>query len=388
VDQVHHGRRLHRFRSAWLALLLLICVAAAHADKPVISEVSTSKPSFNPSLGQKSQVAFSVSHAGVVNVRLLDRDGYLVRRLAVQAAVEKGRVSFDWDGRDDKGEVVADEAYSIQIDFTVSNSSSATYSPASTPGRDWSIKPKYYDRRGGILAYTLPVACRVHAQAGTAKVDKVTGKISGPVLKTLVNREPRPAGAVIEQWNGFDDSGTINVAELADFKIAISVSALPDNSIIAFGNRVRNFLSYASGRIGSPMLPRRTATHEHHRGLSALDDVSPDLSLSPQHASWVSNEHLWATNSTELQLVVSLRGMSVDHFVRQPTKLYVFLDGKPVSESTDPKQGMVVSVPLNPQSSQPQVVALNWASEYGPVAVAALRASTRPGLGDAAIRRK
>jgi hypothetical protein len=378
-----------RAGAVFLGLLLLVSTGLA-AEPPVISGVSISKGTFNPSLGQKVRVSFNLTQPGALTVLLLDRDGYIVRTLVSKKPAKKGPSSFDWDGRNDRGETVADEAYSLKIDVAdrVSGEKPATYFPAASTPREWSLKPKYYDSRGGVLAYTLPAACRVHIQAGTASVDKLTGKLTGPVLKTLVNREPRPVGAVIEQWNGFDDSGAVNIAALRDFMVAIATSALPENSVIAFGNRRIFFLSYASQRSGPSLLSTLTKKHEHHHGLVALDDVSPDLKLTPEHAKWSADQRLWVADTRELPVTVSLVGVSADHFSRQPAKLHVFVDGKAVKEISSPTPGMVVRVPLAAKSPQPQLVAVNWVSEYGPVAVAAARVSVGLPTNENAVLRK
>jgi hypothetical protein len=104
------------------------------------------------------------------------------------------------------------------------------------------LNADYYSARAGTLVYTLPVASRVHFQAGSAKPN-ARGEHEGPVLKTIVNREPRAAGRITEMWNGFDESGTIRVSDQPDFVLALAVAPLPENSILTYGNREARHLS-------------------------------------------------------------------------------------------------------------------------------------------------
>ncbi len=191
------------------------------------------------------RISFSIGASGSLTFQILDRDGFLTRKLVSETPVRKGKLSFEWNGRDDRGETVPDEAYSVKIDLTTGRKVN-TYFPANAVGEELAVQPTYYDRRGAILAYKLPKASRVHIQAGTARIDPKTKEARGPVLKTIVNREPRVGGSIVESWAGMDEGGTIRVSDLPNFVIAIAASALPENSVIAVGNRTARFLDRAA----------------------------------------------------------------------------------------------------------------------------------------------
>src|SRR5262249_37064207 len=157
-----------------------------------ITNVKVSKPFFNPSFGQKEEITFDVVHPGKLSALILDRDGYVTKKLLIGKTVAAGALSFVWDGKKNQGEVVGDEAYSLKLDL-ISDEENETYFPANTQSEEIHVKPKYYDRQNGILSYILPRPCRVHIQAGTAIIDPKTKEAQGPVLKTIVNREPRIA---------------------------------------------------------------------------------------------------------------------------------------------------------------------------------------------------
>jgi flagellar hook assembly protein FlgD len=70
----------------------------------------------NVATGERATITIDFAQAGRASVVIIDRDGYLVRTLA-NAQPAHGAVAFHWDGRDDRGQLVADEAYSLKVDW-------------------------------------------------------------------------------------------------------------------------------------------------------------------------------------------------------------------------------------------------------------------------------
>src|SRR5712692_317884 len=128
-------------------------------------------------------VSFDLAQAGKLTVLILDRDGYLVRKLVMGKAIEKGKLALEWNGRDDGGEVVPDEAYSLRIELLHHGGKPAIYFPANAGEEDLKAVTNYYGRQNGVLSYKLPKPARVHIQAGTAVVDRRSGEATGPVLR-------------------------------------------------------------------------------------------------------------------------------------------------------------------------------------------------------------
>ncbi len=155
--------------------------------------------------------------------------------------------------------------------------------------------------------------------------------------------------------------------------MAVAATSLPDNSILTSGNRKTTFLERAVRRSGSSLFTYSVTTHEHHRGLTALDDVAPRLKAAPLNASWSTTDRIWSPRGKTLEVSVGLEGLSADSFARQPGKLFVFLDQKRPHELPSPRPGMRIEVPLQNLPAGVHIVALNWTSAYGPVAVDALR---------------
>lgn len=376
--------------TASVAALLLALSTVLSADTGRIRSVKVTKPFFNPTVGQTIGIELDVGSPGALSILVLDRDGYPVRRLVSAQAIQTGRVGFEWNGRDDHGEIVPDEAYSLRVDL-VGDGWTSTYFPASEPAAAVTAEIKGYNRRSGVLSYKLSAPARVHAQAGVASPNEKTQKPEGPVMKTLANREPRPAGAVIENWDGFDETGATYLPDLPHFAVAVAASGLPENAMIAVGNDSVSFVGSVAKRSDVSLLPSPKSDHGHHKGLSTLDDVSPTLHAAPANARWSEESKSWAVEAPRLSGSISLEGPSAAQFARQPGQLEIYVDAKPIETIRSPEDGAPFSVPLQGLPAGAHVVAFNWSSDYGPVAVTSLRVErVAPGVAsrtDSASRR-
>jgi hypothetical protein len=350
---------------------MALFASALPVEGGLIDKVTTSAEFFNPGLRQSVTLGVSVSAPGHLSAVVLDRDGYVVRTLPSVRATSPGQLALQWDGKNDDGMVVPDEAYSFKVDFA-SAGVSESYFPANTvSGKHLALRAESFDRRSGTLRYTLPIASRVHIQAGSAKVDPKSGATTGPVLKTIVNRAPRTAGSVIENWPGFDETGTIYVPGLPDFVISIAATPLPQNSVITVGNRTERFAEALARRRGAPLLASHPPSH-HHGGLTTLDDMSPVASLTPKNAAWMPEEKVWTANDSKLEVSVKLSGPNAVRFMSHPGRVLVFVDQNKVVDLPATQSLKDITVPL-PSSPGDRVVAVNWVSDYGPVAVSSFR---------------
>jgi len=335
--------------------------SAAVATSPPIRDVSVSPPFFSPSLNQSATIHFAAGVRGTATVKILDRDRFPVRTLA-PVAVHPGIVTVRWDGRDDSGAIVPDEAWNLRIEL-----GGAVYDPSLDfiPLTE-DPQPRTYSRTEGILAYKLTRPSRVHIEAGQARPNAKKQRTEGPILKTIVNREPRVAGAVIESWNGFDESGAIRVCDLPDFVVSVLATSLPDNSILTRGNRKESFLQYAARRRPASALhaKKRAAPTHHHSGLNAFEDRSPDLDVK---RSW--------TSAGALRLEVRVEGPSAQHFLLQPGGLSIYLDDKQVIAKDKPSSPLILTIPPELLGTRERRVVVNWDSDFGPGATSSFLAT-------------
>lgn len=361
---------MKRLRWTIIGLLGLSLATALNASDRVIRDVSISRPAFNAAAGESVVLSAAFADSGRATAAVLDRDGVRVRTLAQKDVMAGKRADWTWDGRDEAGLVVPDEAYSFRIDWSDGRKSS-TYLPANIAAPMLTLTPKYYDRRGGTLAYDLPGACRVHIQAGTTPRVS-TDSLEGAVMKTVANREPRAAGAVAEHWDGYDESGTIFVPDLPNFVVAIAATPLPENSVITFGNRERRFLDVVALRKGQPEITAKPSGHEHHAGLQALDDMSPELRLEAVGAQWSASDRAWIAGDS-VQLRYSPAGPAASRFVRQPGTIETYVNGERVSRTKSGSEAATSTVAGKLLHPGFNVITVNWESAWGAVAASSLR---------------
>jgi hypothetical protein len=380
------GRRVTRESRAAYCVLLLVATLGGTAEMaaeagvfrtPGIVTVLVSEPFFNPTIGQRESIGVTLSEAGLLSVSVLDRDGYLVRHLVSGRAAAVETLWYQWDGRDDQGLIVPDEAYSLKVDLTGSVARHS-YFPGRVTPHPVRVQYSGYDRLTGVLSYRLDAPARVHVQAGVALTDPYTDERDGPVLRTIADREPRPGGAVVESWDGFDETGTVYVADLSGFAIAVAATSLPENVIITSGNLSRTFAESVASRTGEPLLAlSRTTDHRHHKGLSTLDDISPSLHLDVVEGEFSKDAKVWELHGGRLSGRVSLSGPSAIRFSRQPAELLIFVDGRRVRTLPEPRDGGTFEIDLGTRPPGAHIVALNWVSGYGPAAATCVRVRLR-----------
>ncbi len=361
-----------RIFSIFITVFLLSALALA--EQPGIQKVSVYPASFNPSNGQKVVITTEVDRAGVLSLAIVDRDGFVIRDFETRKVNANEKIAFTWNGFDrDGGSIVADEAYSVRL-LLIANGKTFTYFPADSIVDMYSVREATYSRQDGILSYRLPVASRVHLQAGVAYTDPVTKKQVDFVTKTLVNREPRPAGAIVESWGGWDESETIRASELKNFIVGIAGTPLPENSLIVYGNRSRRFLDSVATRKGTSLFTVRTDHHHHHKSLSALDDVSPTMKiLDVANAEWNKTNLSWDAAKQSITVSGEITGVSSAHFTKQPGFIAVFVDGKNVRQISAPVSPFKIEIPIDQMKAGDHIVVVNWASNWGPVAANSFR---------------
>lgn len=370
-------RRTYRSLLSLLVLSLFISVSISAKGPSPISDLRISATNFNPALGDRVIIVLAAAAEGVLDVTLVDRDGFPNRTLTRNRAVKRGeKLTLEWDGKDDKGMVVPDEAWSLKIDLR-SSGKTLSYFPADGPSNHDGGAAEYYDRQTGTLSYKLEKPARVHVQAGVARAAKPGQELEGAVLRTIVNRQPRAGGTVIEPWNGWDTTGSLFIPDLPDFVLAIATSDLPEHSIITTGNRKITFLQYATTRTGKSLFTWRPADKHHHQGLHTLEDVSPDMSLK-----------VIDRRASKVRVALNLTGPSASAFIQQPGTILVFVDSKRVAEMPARKSTtMNIDVPLAiSKGGAQQYITVNWVSEYGPVSVSSVLLPTKQTSGSTSSR--
>lgn len=221
-------------RSRVLALALTT-LSSGQAFAATNAAISADRASFNPSRGESVGLRLAAAGSVGVKVSIYDADGGLVRTLMVSRGEgEKGK-PLSWGGRDESGRPVPDEAYTL----VVKRADGIIYDPTTfSGGVVGDIRDATFDD-SGTVSYKLPAPSRVLIRLGLH---------NGPMYRTLVDWEPRPAGKVIEHWDGFDADGLVKLRGHEDFTALITYVALPEATVITYGNEAESYREYKLGR--------------------------------------------------------------------------------------------------------------------------------------------
>jgi flagellar hook capping protein FlgD len=258
-------------RRLLLMVLVVGCVASPSTGSGAISDVTIGPAAFNPNFGEQVRLAYTLAGADAVTIRIYDPDGGLIKTLVDGAKRPAGTHSEPWDGRDNDGKIVPDEAYT----YTIETASGGLYDPTTfSGGAVGDIKEARFDNTSGTVVYTLPAAGRVLIRLGVK---------SGPLLKTLVDWKPRVAGSITEYWDGRDESKLVRLRDHPNFTALITYVTLPDATVIAYGNERETYRDYKLGRgKGLPQKPQRPRQPDPDGRLRPENLVPPAWARAPR----------------------------------------------------------------------------------------------------------
>ncbi|MES9905271.1 MAG: hypothetical protein ABW168_21675 [Sedimenticola sp.] len=168
-----------------------------------------------------------------VEIRTSDDD--LIRTLNLtEFSADTKEYEIKWDGRDASKAIVPDEGYHPILLVTDKSGKVEKIGNRSASGGE-----EVYDFekniRPGAIEYTLPVASRVLVRAGIK---------NGPMLRTVIDWEPRTKGFHVDRWNGRDLDNVIAVEQNPQAGYLIVGYQLPDNTIITYGNTKETYRAY------------------------------------------------------------------------------------------------------------------------------------------------
>lgn len=210
-----------------------------------ITNLKVTTTSFNPGKAESTTLTFNISGAAKITARVLGPDHEYLRTVLDAAQRPAGPVTVMWNGRDQNGRVVPDEAYFFTIEAEAANGDKAVYDPVTISGGEFAdITQGEVSRRSGTVSYKLSQPSRVLMRAGIA---------GNSMLKTIVDWEPRPAGTVTEYWNGKDEDNLIDVLNLK-YTMILSYMTLPETSVITFGNDKYDYREYRSSLKPPPVV--------------------------------------------------------------------------------------------------------------------------------------
>lgn len=289
----------------------------------LIKDVTISKASFNPSINEMVSLAFFLVKPSTVTLNVYDADSFLIKALANGESLGVGKQTIVWDGKDLDGKVVPDEAYYFTIKADTINGESEIYDPTTfSGGLSKDIVNAHIDPQHYTIHYTLPEMGRVMIRQGIH---------GGPLLNQLVDWEPRVKGAITEYWNGKDHDNLIDIFQHPKFKMIITYFTLPENSVIAYGNKTTYFRGYknnlTSSRPKKEPLESSVNQVSPHYTLSRAIDYTPEITLSIDNVKGYDEKGLPILNEKTL-VKVAIDEKDKATFQSQQFEICFFLNHK------------------------------------------------------------
>jgi hypothetical protein len=288
----------------------------------LLSQVAISTSSFNPTARQNVSILYVLSDKAKADICIYDPDFTLVRTLdgGSQAA---GSHRVAWDGKDQDGVTVPDEAYFFTIRAETSGGVKDTYDPTQfSGGTGEDLTKADIDPISRAITYRLPAAARALIRIGVQ---------DGPLFNTLVDWKPRVAGEITEHWDGRDQDDHLDLFGHPRFTMLITYFTLPENSVITYGNRSTDYRAYKAAmrkdRVAKDRPTRTDVRVSPHYSLPRTVDYSPNLSMTFAGAK--------KDGSTGLPILTGKALVKVDideedktFFVNQQYEITFFLDGE------------------------------------------------------------
>jgi hypothetical protein len=215
---------------------LVFCLQVATAETKALQDVKINKTSFNPSMNEKCELAYKLAKDAAVTVYVYTSDFDLVKILENGASKRKGVYQTVWDGTDQDGNLVPDEAYFFCLEASFKGGTKEIYDPTTfSGGEEFEIEKLEYDQPNGVMKFSLTKPARLLIRAGIK---------NGPLINSLVNWEPRPEGHNLVYWSGFDADGVYDIRNLPATSISAGGFYLPESSVITYGNKKYDYFAY------------------------------------------------------------------------------------------------------------------------------------------------
>jgi hypothetical protein len=237
------------------AAVALALLQGAPPSPAAVTDVVADKVVLRAGSGETISWTFRTTAAAEVGAYLYDARDVLVRTLRAPAPLPAGdRHRLSWDGRDDEGRPAPPGYYTPALEIGAAGSRTR-WDPAGLTGGSLSTATFLgYDAATGILRYavTNPSLVRIHIGLNG----------DGPLMRTLVDWVARGPGEKTERWDGWDDSGVVQLGGSPDLDVQVWAHDLPVNAVVvepapgtsteAGGPARMAFLEFPPGRARRP----------------------------------------------------------------------------------------------------------------------------------------
>lgn len=229
-------RRKTTFRIAIGALAFGAC---GWVQAAIVELVSVTPIEFQPSAGQKAKIQYTLSKQGTVTLDLYSPDGDRVRTLSSKRFSAAGTHDIEWDGRDDKGQIVPDEAYQPVLTCDCGEPALAIADSRATTGGVVIEKIRPQLSSDGTISFELPQPARALVRVGIK---------GGAMMRAVDTWSPRAAGRTRMTWDGFDQSGVVHLLGYPALTVLVTAFTLPDHSVLTSGNDKTTYAAYRQAR--------------------------------------------------------------------------------------------------------------------------------------------
>lgn len=217
-----------------------LSIAGVSLSQAAVIELKTSSATeFQPSAGQKTTIGYTLGTTGAVTLEIYSGDGDLVRSMRAKSPLRAGAHTFEWDGRDDQGRIVPDEAYHPVLKCACGEPTQVIVDSRRASGGVVIEKIRPQLGSDGTISFDLPQPSRALVRVGIK---------GGAMMRAIDTWSPRAAGRARVVWDGFDQSGVVNLLGQPGLAVLVTAFTLPDHTIIASGNEQITYTSYRASR--------------------------------------------------------------------------------------------------------------------------------------------
>jgi len=360
-----------------LSLAFLIPLALgngvfASEKGPLIEGVQTNRVTLRA--GEDVGISFRLNEEAKVTVHIYNPDYEGIRCIADGVTRPPGVNTFFWDGRDEGGVLVPEEAYLFGIAAVNGSGQEVVYDPTQVSGGEiLNVEILRIERsdQGYRIHYTVPVPSRISIRAGIHQ---------GPLLKTILDWKPVPPGNHVETWDGMDETGTIQAMEEPGCHITIRGFMLPKNSILVQGtgkeydgrSQVRRAVlgeSSGSKKLISHGRVRKAAVSRADQGISSQFLVRRSLNVSPRFKVYHAGDR--STDlaqkpltrlSGKMPLVIEVAPESMPNFMESRYEIIVFVDNQRFDEEEHAQTPYTYLLDTTRLSNGEHLITINQAS--------------------------
>lgn len=236
---------------------------------------------FSPSSGQKIKLGFSLEEESTVTLDLMSADGDLMRRLIDEKKFSTGSHEVLWDGRDDQGSVVPNEAW---VPIFRARTPDKTYIDEPSTYSGGEVIPNIQWRRGteNSISYELPATSRVLVRMGVK---------DGPMMRELRHWQPAVAGRIVDRWNGYDINNVEYFADRQDIWVVVQAYQLPEYSVVTTGNTKVDYRGYRKQRNWPDQAPDLSSIQLQRNRIRLSQNYFLPRSYLPRVSLDLNSEH-------------------------------------------------------------------------------------------------